>query len=187
MPLPHLLAQWQSDARLRPYIAAWRVFPARDARTAPLPADVHPALVEWLGARGITALYTHQAMAWQLARDGKHIVVVTGTASGKTLCYNLPVLDRLWRDEHARALYLFPTKALAQDQRANLTNDEGRKPSSFVLRHWSRRTMAIRPSTRARRFGGLRASSSPIPICCTPAFCRITPCGRNFSGICDSS
>lgn len=131
MPLPHLLAQWQSDARLRPYIAAWRVFPARDARTAPLPADVHPALVEWLGARGITALYTHQAMAWQLARDGKHIVVVTGTASGKTLCYNLPVLDRLWRDEHARAV---PLSHQSPRARPAGKFDERRRTKAFVFR-----------------------------------------------------
>ena len=70
--------------------------------------------------RGIEALYAHQATAWEQARAGRHLVVVTGTASGKTLCYNLPVLDCLLRNPQSRALYLFPTKALAQDQVANL-------------------------------------------------------------------
>ncbi len=73
-----------------------------------------------LRAGGIPELYSHQAGAWRRAQNGEHLVVVTGTASGKTLCYNLPVLDRLLRDDQARALYLFPTKALAQDQLAGL-------------------------------------------------------------------
>ncbi|MBI5303344.1 MAG: DEAD/DEAH box helicase [Chloroflexi bacterium] len=106
--------------RANPNVAAWQTQPARAARFVAFPDDEHPALVESLRARGITALYTHQATAWQRARAGKHLVVVTGTASGKTLCYNLPVLDALLRDETARALYLFPTKALAQDQLSNL-------------------------------------------------------------------
>jgi DEAD/DEAH box helicase domain-containing protein len=89
----------------------------RPAQFAPFPDDLHPALVDTLRARGIGALYTHQATAWQRAQAGQHPVVGTGTASGKTLCYNLPVLDRLLRDPKARALYLFPTKALAQDQK----------------------------------------------------------------------
>jgi len=159
MPLPHLLAQWQSDARLRPHIAAWRTFPARDAHATPLSADLHPALVEWLGARGITSLYTHQAMAWQLARAGKHIVVVTGTASGKTLCYNLPVLDRLWRDEHARALYLFPTKALAQDQWANLAQDDVRFDRQFSI---ADDRLRARPESRIENRKSQMASPSSL-------------------------
>ncbi|MBM3129760.1 MAG: DEAD/DEAH box helicase [Chloroflexi bacterium] len=122
--ISQLVATWQANSPVGANIAAWRVFPARDAQDAPFLDDVHPVLIESLRARGLTSLYTHQATAWRHARAGKHIVVVTGTASGKTLCYNLPVLDRLLRDEHARALYLFPTKALAQDQVANL-KDEG--------------------------------------------------------------
>jgi DEAD/DEAH box helicase domain-containing protein len=121
-----LVASWHRDIEIDPNVAAWRTQPARAAQFALFPDDLHPALIESLRARGITALYSHQAMAWQETRAGKHVVVVTGTASGKTLCYNLPVLDRLLRDPHARALYLFPTKALAQDQVANL-KDEVRK------------------------------------------------------------
>jgi DEAD/DEAH box helicase domain-containing protein len=116
MSLSTLLSDWQTDPSIASNIAAWRTFPTRMAQFAPFPDDLHPALVDALRARGITALYTHQATAWQRVQAGQHSVIVTGTASGKTLCYNLPVLDRLLRDPQARALYLFPTKALAQDQ-----------------------------------------------------------------------
>ncbi len=115
-----LLDSFLPALRADPNIAAWRTDPARGARFVAFPADLNPGIAEGLRARGITALYTHQADAWQQARAGKHLVVVTGTASGKTLCYNLPVLDTLLRDNQARALYLFPTKALAQDQLSNL-------------------------------------------------------------------
>ena len=81
-------------ASVRSNVVEWRTFPARDAQCVPFPADIHPALIASLRARGIESLYTHQATAWQHARAGRHLVVVTGTASGKTLCYNLPVLDR---------------------------------------------------------------------------------------------
>ena len=118
--LTSLLSAWQADPAIRSNIAAWRTLPARPAQLAPFPNDLHPTLIEWLRGRGIAALFTHQATAWEHARAGKHLVVVTGTASGKTLCYNLPVLDRLLRDPQARALYLFPAKALAQDQVAGL-------------------------------------------------------------------
>ncbi len=116
MSLSSLLTRWQNDATISDNIAAWRTQPARQAQTRPLPAELHPTLVEALQQRGIEALYTHQAAAWVHARLGEHVAVVTGTASGKTLCYNLPVLDALLRHPEARALYLFPTKALAQDQ-----------------------------------------------------------------------
>ncbi len=111
------MSAWRTDPNIASNIAVWRTFPTRPAQFAPFPDDLHPALVDALCARGIGALYTHQATAWQRVQAGQHPVVVTGTASGKTLCYNLPVLDRLLRDPKARALYLFPTKALAQDQK----------------------------------------------------------------------
>ena len=97
-------------------IRAIRRQPARDAEFAPLPSGLAPEVAAVLGLRGIERLYTHQAEAFELARAGKNAVVVTPTASGKTLCYNLPVLDLLSRDSEARAMYLFPTKALAEDQ-----------------------------------------------------------------------
>jgi DEAD/DEAH box helicase domain-containing protein len=94
--------------------------PERDARTAPIPASVHQQVRSALEGCGIAALYTHQAEAFERARTGGHVLVSTGTASGKTLAFNLPVLDGLARDPHARAIYLYPTKALAQDQARSL-------------------------------------------------------------------
>ena len=96
------------------------VVPATSAVFAPLPSDLRPELVAALAGRGIERLYSHQAEAYTAVRNGRHLVVVTPTASGKTLCYNLPVLQRLLENAQRRALYVFPTKALAQDQLAEL-------------------------------------------------------------------
>ncbi|TML52302.1 MAG: DEAD/DEAH box helicase, partial [Actinobacteria bacterium] len=84
--------------------------PAREARTSPLPDSLQPAVREALARRGIHELYAHQAAAYAAAQDGGNLIVTTGTASGKTLAFNLPVLDELTADRHARALYLYPTK-----------------------------------------------------------------------------
>src|SRR4051794_40496432 len=94
--------------------------PARDARLVPLPEELHPRVREALAAQGVGALYGHQAEAWEAAARGEHLIVTTGTASGKTLAFNLPVLDALAREPKQRALYLYPTKALAQDQLRSL-------------------------------------------------------------------
>jgi DEAD/DEAH box helicase domain-containing protein len=94
--------------------------PACPARMEPCPEAVCQNLRAMLGMRGIHQLYSHQAVAFRLAQQGHHFIVVTPTASGKTLCYNLPVLNSLVQVPEARALYLFPTKALAQDQLAEL-------------------------------------------------------------------
>jgi DEAD/DEAH box helicase domain-containing protein len=96
--------------------------PAREARTAPLPADLHPKLRAALEARGVHELYEHQAEAWEAAARGEQVAVVTGTASGKSLAFNLPVLDALAHEPKRRAIYLYPTKALAQDQLRSLTD-----------------------------------------------------------------
>ncbi len=90
--------------------------PATEPRTAALPDEVHPKVREALARQGIERLYSHQADAWEAARRGEHLIVTTGTASGKTLAFNLPVLDALAAEPKNRALYLYPTKALAQDQ-----------------------------------------------------------------------
>jgi DEAD/DEAH box helicase domain-containing protein len=93
--------------------------PGRDARTVGLP-ELDTSLETALRARGVEALFTHQAASLEAARRGEHVVVATGTASGKTLAFNLPVLDALAADPKLRALYLYPTKALAQDQARSL-------------------------------------------------------------------
>jgi DEAD/DEAH box helicase domain-containing protein len=90
--------------------------PAREARAAPVPDELHPKVREALAAQGIESLYAHQAEAWDAAARGENLIVTTGTASGKTLAFNLPVLDALARQPKQRAIYLYPTKALAQDQ-----------------------------------------------------------------------
>src|SRR2546428_3088140 len=96
------------------------VIPAPPPDTPPLPAALRPELAAALASRGVDRLYPHQAEAYAHVRAGRHAVVVTATASGKTLCYNLPVLQGLLERPDSRALYIFPTKALAQDQLAEL-------------------------------------------------------------------
>jgi DEAD/DEAH box helicase domain-containing protein len=108
------------DPWLEALTAAHRIVEPRPPRHVPWPADLDPRLVSALRSRGVEALWTHQAQALEAVRAGHNACVVTPTASGKTLCYNLPVLDAIARDETARALYLFPTKALAADQLVEL-------------------------------------------------------------------
>jgi DEAD/DEAH box helicase domain-containing protein len=103
-----------------PCITATRHFPARPPVLVPFPSSLNPRIADALRGRGIGELYSHQAHAWALVEKGHHVVVVTPTASGKTLCYNLPALQALVHQPDARVLYLFPTKALAQDQLAEL-------------------------------------------------------------------
>ena len=105
--------------RHRDRITGELTMPARPAQYAPYPADLDPKLIDALRSRGIDQLYTHQRAAWDVVTSGRHAVIVTPTASGKTLCYNLAVLQAAMHD-HAKALYLFPTKALAQDQVSEL-------------------------------------------------------------------
>ncbi|MBI5952084.1 MAG: DEAD/DEAH box helicase [Chloroflexi bacterium] len=111
-----LLDFWKRDEQTAPNFSAWRTTPPRAAQTTPFPTDLLIPLREALSTRGISSLYSHQLSAWTLARARKNIILATGTASGKTLAYNLPVLAALLENPEARALYLFPTKALAQDQ-----------------------------------------------------------------------
>ena len=103
-----------------PCITATRHFAPRPPVLVPFPPSLDPRIADALRARGIDELYSHQARAWELIAKGHHVVVVTPTASGKTLCYNLPALQSLLHQPDARVLYLFPTKALAQDQLAEL-------------------------------------------------------------------
>ena len=102
------------------HVTAVRRLPAVAARYAPFPEALDERLRRALASRGISQLYTHQAEAIDHALAGRHVVVITPTASGKTLCYNAPVLNAILQDPSSRALYLFPTKALAQDQLAEL-------------------------------------------------------------------
>ncbi len=131
MTLKSLLSHWRAEPTVGGNVAAWNTFPAKTAELEPFPDDLHPDLATALESSGIRALYSHQARAWEHIHHDENLVIATGTASGKSLCYDLPVLDALRRDPETRALYLFPTKALAQDQAAflglissNLENSE---------------------------------------------------------------
>ncbi|SCW60098.1 DEAD/DEAH box helicase domain-containing protein [Paenibacillus tianmuensis] len=110
----------RSSSELMSQVTYWHTIPPREGRYESFPEGLHSELREALLARGIGQLYTHQAQSFREVSEGRHVVTVTPTASGKTLCYNLPVLEGILKDESARALYLFPTKALAQDQVAEL-------------------------------------------------------------------
>ena len=121
-PMPPLdaLDQFLADPAVSAALSARRVLSARGALTAPLPDWLDGRLARALERRGITALYSHQREAIDVLRNGQDVAIVTPTASGKSLCYNLPVLQAIADDRAARALYLFPTKALSQDQLAEL-------------------------------------------------------------------
>ncbi len=101
-------------------VRAIRHDPARVAECRPFPSALTARLQEGCKERGIDALYCHQAEAIERILEGRHVTIVTPTASGKTLCYNLPVLQSILDNTDSRAFYLFPTKALAEDQRQEL-------------------------------------------------------------------
>jgi DEAD/DEAH box helicase domain-containing protein len=114
-------------------IAYSGVEPSREATLEPLPDDLDPSVASALVGTGVTALFRHQAEAWEAARRGENVVVTTGTASGKSLAFNLPVLDAIAREPKTRAVYLYPTKALSQDQARSLAELrlKGLKPAIY--------------------------------------------------------
>jgi DEAD/DEAH box helicase domain-containing protein len=116
MNVADFFAQVVREQYYQSQIAHVEVLPARPARYGKVPGGLRPAVQAVLARQEITHLYSHQAEAIGHLREGHNVVIVTGTASGKTLCYNLPVLEALLADPQATMLYLFPTKALAQDQ-----------------------------------------------------------------------
>ena len=116
LTLAEWLARLEKNRRFLENVRALKRIPAREGRYVDFPPWLHPRLREVLAARGIGRLYSHQGEAVELVRSGRDVVLVTPTASGKTLCYNLPVLQRILEEPETRALYIFPTKALAQDQ-----------------------------------------------------------------------
>ena len=107
---------WLAQGSVRESLVADETLKARTGVYAPMPEQLDPRIASALRARGVTQLYQHQAQAFSAAMAGRHVVVATPTASGKSLCYNLPIAHALATDRNARALYLFPTKALSRDQ-----------------------------------------------------------------------
>ncbi|MBP8952305.1 MAG: DEAD/DEAH box helicase [Armatimonadetes bacterium] len=128
MDVERFLSEIRSGRHYGNQIVWVEQLPAREARFADLPRPLSEPVAEALAAEGIQRLYTHQAAAVNAAREGDSLVVVTSTASGKTLCYNVPVLEALLEDPTTRALYLFPTKALAQDQLKTLKRYREARP-----------------------------------------------------------
>jgi len=115
-----LLASWKEEPTIFENIAYWQKESAQSATLIDFPSSLHPILVASLKEQGIKNLYLHQWQAWQAIAEGKNVVVSTGTASGKTLCYNLPIIDGWLKYPDSTALFIFPTKALAQDQKQSL-------------------------------------------------------------------
>ncbi len=120
MNLEQLIDSLRASPAFMQNVTHWETVPAKPARLAPFPEGIDPRIPAVLRARGVQSLYTHQRQAIDAVLRGEHIAVVTPTASGKTLCYNLPVLNTILQNEDARAIYLFPTKALSADQSTEL-------------------------------------------------------------------
>jgi len=116
MSVEDVLQELRRWPRFMRHVAAWQWIPPQGARYARPPSGLHPRVIAGLRRRGIHQLYTHQTRAVEAALGGHNVIIITPTASGKTLCYLLPVLDALTRDPTSTALYLFPTKALSHDQ-----------------------------------------------------------------------
>jgi len=114
--LAQLLDRLKGDGNFLRNVTRWEVLPSTPGQYAEFPQELDPRLIDVMRERGVDRLYSHQAEACALASSGQSFVVPTPTASGKTLCYNLPVLNTILHNRQARALYLFPTKALSQDQ-----------------------------------------------------------------------
>ncbi|NJM42117.1 MAG: DEAD/DEAH box helicase [Anaerolineae bacterium] len=122
MSIESTLQLLRDDADFMRNVTDWQRAPAQAARTAPFPSALHAGMVEALAKRGIEHLYTHQAEAIEASLRDENVVVVAGTAGGKSLCFQAPILNELLINPNARALCLFPTKALAQDQLAAFSN-----------------------------------------------------------------
>jgi DEAD/DEAH box helicase len=177
--LERLLAEPEIKAALVEH----RVLPERAAQTVQFPSWLDKRLVRALHGQGIEMLYTHQADSLKALRAGEDIVVVTPTASGKSLCFNLPVLQAVAEDPAARALYLFPTKALSQDQLASFRElalpPRSRSPRASTTE--IRRSRSVPTSAQPARWW------SPTRTCFTARSSPITPSGSSCSSSCATS
>jgi len=117
-----LIEIWKKDSNFKQNILHMETINAQPAQYAPFPEQLHSSIKKALMERGIEQFYTHQRMAFDYGISGQSFTAVTPTASGKSLCYHLPVLHQILNDPSSRAIYLFPTKALAQDQKTDLNN-----------------------------------------------------------------
>ena len=120
MNLEQMLEYFKASPKIRGNVTSWVELPAREAVYEDFPDFIDERIIKALEKRGVHKLYSHQASAVRAINEGNSVVVVTPTASGKTLCYNLPVLNSILKDEESRAIFLFPTKALSHDQTTEL-------------------------------------------------------------------
>ena len=120
MNVDQITIKLKEDREFMKNVECWKEIPAKSAEYEDFPQGVNPRIIKALSDKGVHKLYSHQADAIKLVLEKENVAVVTPTASGKTLCYNIPVLNTILDDPSARALYLFPTKALAQDQMSEL-------------------------------------------------------------------
>lgn len=118
--LQHFLEELKLEENVKENIVHWHTIEEKEAKTVEMPFHINENLIDALQKRGVNELYTHQRSAFEAVQSGENIVAVTPTASGKTLCYNLSVLQAITENPQARALYIFPTKALAQDQKSEI-------------------------------------------------------------------
>lgn len=120
MNVDQIAIKFKEDREFMKNVECWKEIPAKNAQYGELPSAINPVLTKALSDKGILRPYSHQAEAIEHILNGENVAVVTPTASGKTLCYNIPVLNKILTEPSARALYIFPTKALAQDQMSEL-------------------------------------------------------------------
>ena len=125
IPVAELLADMRSDPYYEAHVTHAERLPAGSPQWTDVPEWLHPHVRYMLAGLGRKRLYSHQGQALELVRSGKDVLVTTPTASGKSLCYQLPILDRLVRDPYARAIYMAPTKALARDQPGRVSGHGG--------------------------------------------------------------
>ena len=122
MSIEEIIESWKRSRAISPCITDLRIFKKREGQYRPFPKFIQPVIRQALETEGIEQLYSHQVDAIEAVHEGKDIVVVSPTASGKTLCYNLPVMNTKLEAPSSKAFYLFPTKALSQDQMFELQN-----------------------------------------------------------------
>ena len=171
-----------------PIVTAAHRLPAVTASFAPYPEGTDDRLRTALAGRGVEQLYTHQAEAFEHVLAGRNVVTITPTASGKTLCYNAPVLNAILKDPSTRALYLFPDQgARAGSARGAARAVRARHAGHGRARSASSRTTATRRPMRVARFAARRTWCSAIPTWCTRGSCRTIRAGRSCSRICASS
>ncbi|MDY0126421.1 MAG: DEAD/DEAH box helicase, partial [Anaerolineaceae bacterium] len=132
MDITQTLDDWLKEAEFAENIAYRQLTPPRQALFEPFPATIHPALKRTLNAKGITALYSHQAKAISLLESGENIVISTGTSSGKSLCYGIPIINQQLNQPGATSLLLFPTKALTNDQYNNFADYAEQLPGGNI-------------------------------------------------------